>query len=66
MQKLAKRVTRALSKLRGRVRLPKPKTFKTEEAANKWAKEQGYTDYKLENLKSTESSTKKIRVIVQV
>lgn len=66
MVKLSRRVKRYWSKLRGRIREFRPKTFKDEESANKWAKEQGFTDYKLENLKSTESQTKKIRVIVEV
>lgn len=66
MVNIAKRVSRYFSKLRGRVRSARPKTFKTEEAANKWAKEQGFTDYKLKNLKSTESSEKKIQVIIEI
>lgn len=42
----------------------RPKTFKTEEAAKLYADNLGMKDYKLENLKSTESSTKKIRIVV--
>ncbi|MGE0792802.1 MAG: hypothetical protein AB7V77_01320 [Candidatus Woesearchaeota archaeon] len=64
--KLAPRAKKYVSKLRGRVRANRAKTFKTEEAAKKWAEEQGFKDYKLENLKSTESTTKKLRVIVEV
>ncbi len=66
MVKLARRVKRYFSKLRGRVRENRPKTFTTEEAAKKWAEEQGFKEFKLENLKSPESKTKKIRVIVEV
>ena len=66
MVKDALRVTRYNSKQRGRNRYPRPKTFSNEEAANAWAKKQGFTDYILENLKSEESSTKKIRVVVKV
>lgn len=46
----------------GRNRKPRPKTFKSEEAANAWAKKQDYKKYILINLKSAESKTKKIRV----
>ena len=40
----------------------KPRSFKTEEAAHAYAKEHGTKDYTLRNLKSPESSTKKIRI----
>lgn len=40
----------------------RPKTFKTEEAAHAHAKERGIKKYELINLKSSESSTQKIRV----
>jgi len=66
MGKLPKKFIRALSKLRGRVRVQRPKTFTNEVAANAWAKEQGLTNYKLDNMKSTESQTKKIRIVVEV
>ena len=39
-----------------------PKTFKSEEAAKTYADKHGFKDYKLVNLKSSESSTKKIRI----
>jgi len=45
-----------------RGRKVRPKTFKTEESAKKYAEEQGIKAYKLENLKSTESQTKKFRI----
>jgi len=41
----------------------RPKTFKTEEAAKKYAEEKKIKIYKLENLKSPESKAKKIRII---
>ena len=66
MVKLARRVKRYFSKLRGRVRPMRPKTFSTEAAATKWAEAQGYKEFKLENMKSPEAKTKKIRVIVEV
>ena len=43
--------------------MARPKTFKTEESANAWAKENGLKKFTLENLKSPESSTKKLRII---
>ena len=42
----------------------RPKTFKTEEAAKAWAEKQGLKKYKLVNLKSSESKTKKIKVVL--
>jgi len=41
----------------------RPKTFKTEEAANKYAEANKIKSYILENIKSPESKTKKIRII---
>ena len=41
----------------------RPKTFKSEESAKAWAEKQGLKDYKLVNMKSPESKTKKIKVI---
>jgi hypothetical protein len=43
----------------------KPKTFKTEESAKKYADANGIKSYTLKNLKSSESSTKKLRIIVE-
>jgi hypothetical protein len=66
MTKLALRVSRRFSKLRGRGgRESRPKTFKSEEQAKVWAEANGIKDYSLENLKSPESSSKKIRVVVK-
>ncbi|MCB9362200.1 hypothetical protein H6504_02080 [Candidatus Woesearchaeota archaeon] len=47
-----------------RYRKIRAKTFSSEEAAKTWAKEQGIEKYTLENLKSSEATTKKIRVVV--
>lgn len=66
MGKFSKRVKRYFSPLRGRIRNPRPKTFATEEAANAWAEEQGFKTFKLENMKSSESTTKKIRVVAEI
>ncbi len=64
MTKLALRVSRRFSHLRGRGnRMARPKTFKTEEAAQKWAKENGLEHFTVENLKSPEAATKKLRII---
>ena len=41
----------------------RPKTFKTEESAKAWADKNGVKKYSLENLKSTDSKTKKIRIV---
>jgi hypothetical protein len=65
MVKLALRVKRRFSKLRGRGnREARPKTFSSKEAADAWAKANNIKSYELENLRSEESSTQKIRVVV--
>lgn len=66
MVKGALRVTRKLSKQRGRNRSPRPKTFSSEESATKWAKAQGFENFRLENLKENSKKDKKIRVIVEI
>lgn len=43
----------------------RPKTFKTEESAGAWAEKHGIKQYKLVNLKSPESRSKKIRIVVE-
>jgi hypothetical protein len=43
-----------------RFRSKRSKTFKSEESAKSYAEENGIKDYKLRNLKSSESSIKKI------
>ncbi len=48
--------------VKGPTKKRRPKTFKTEEAANTWAKAQGLKDYKLRNLRLADSKDKKIRV----
>jgi hypothetical protein len=64
MTKLALRVTRRWSPLRGRGnRENRPKTFSSEESAHTWAKKEGLKTYTLENLRNSESTTKKIRVV---
>ena len=49
----------------GRIRssASRPKTFKNEDAAKNWAKENGISKFTLLNLKSEEATEKKIRVI---
>lgn len=46
---------------RGRNRASRPKTFKTEELANAYAKVNGIKEYSLENL-----SANKIRLLIEV
>ena len=49
---------------RDRCRSKRPKTFKTEEAAKKYAETNKIENYTLVNLKSTDSKQKKIRIEV--
>lgn len=49
----------------GRGRAKRAKTFASEEAAKKWATAQKLGTYTLVNLKSTESSTKKIKIVLE-
>lgn len=53
----------AQHRARTRRKHSRPKSFKTEEAAKKWAESNNISNYTLKNLKSPESSTKKIVVI---
>lgn len=46
-----------------RYRKPRPKTFKSEESAKKYADEKGLKDYTLVNMKSPESTLKKIKIV---
>ncbi len=48
---------------RGRNRKRRPKTFKTEEAARKWAEEKGLKDYKIVNMKNSGSKKSKFRIV---
>ncbi|MBI3032251.1 hypothetical protein HYY69_02150 [Candidatus Woesearchaeota archaeon] len=56
------KVLKKCSFVTGRNRKSRPKTFATEEGAKKWAETQGIKQYTLENLRSPDSSAKKIRV----
>jgi hypothetical protein len=47
----------------GRNRKARPKTFKTEASAHAYAKAQGLTGYKLENLRSSDTKNKKLRIV---
>lgn len=53
----------AEKKAKTRRKRSRPKSFKSEEAAKKWAEANKITNYTLKNLKSPESKTKKIVVI---
>lgn len=48
----------------GRNRKPRPKTFKSEQQANAYAKENSISGFEIKNLKSMDSKKKKL-VIVQ-
>lgn len=48
-----------------RTRNPRPKTFKTEDAAKKWADAQGMKEYDIVNLRHDASSTKKFKVVAK-
>ena len=43
----------------------RPKTFKTEESAKKWAELNKITKYKLENLRNSESKSSKLRIVLE-
>tara|TARA_Y100000310_G_scaffold319723_1_gene375363 strand:- start:2041 stop:2259 length:219 start_codon:yes stop_codon:yes gene_type:complete len=49
---------------RNRVRKVRPKTFKSEETAKKWAEAQGIIEYELKNLRISDKD-KKIQVIAK-
>lgn len=66
MTKLALRVKRRFSDLRGRGnRQTRPKTFKSEEAATAWAKANGIEKFSIENLRSSEAKVGKYRIVEQ-
>ena len=46
-----------------RGRAKRPKTFRTEAAAKKWAEAQKLKSFKIVNLKSDESKSQKLRVV---
>ena len=50
---------------RGRNRKARPKTFGSEEAASKYAEEHGIKGYELVNIRSAESSGKKLKIVVK-
>ncbi|MFC1754797.1 hypothetical protein ACFL96_15615 [Thermoproteota archaeon] len=48
---------------RGRNRAARPKTFKTEAAANTWAKAEGLKQFEIEELSMPSAKQKKFRVV---
>ena len=48
-----------------RRRKARPKTFKSEEAANAYAKANGIAKYSLENMRLDSASEKKVRIVVE-
>ena len=67
MAKIHTRVKRKLRMVgtKRRQREQRPKTFKTEEAAKKYAEQKGIKNYKLVNLRSSGSKRKKLRIVAQ-
>ena len=63
MPRVSLRVKRRITKTRGRNRAVRPKTFSSEESAKKWAEKKGLSSFTLENIKSEDGKTKKIRVV---
>jgi len=53
---------RVINQLKRKTR-SRPKTFRTDDAANNWAKKKGIKDYTLKNLKIEGLTVKKIVVI---
>lgn len=43
----------------------RPKTFKTEEAAKKWAESKGIKDYDLVNVRTLGATDKKLKVVAK-
>lgn len=66
MSHLAVRVKRKFSRQRGRNRAPRAKTFSTEEAAKSWAKEQGFENFSVQNMKNDDAKKAKFRVVVEI
>ncbi|MBW2983522.1 hypothetical protein KY361_00220 [Candidatus Woesearchaeota archaeon] len=65
---MAKLHTRLKRKLRMKInrrrnRAPRPKTFKSEEAAKRYAEAKGIKDYKLVNIRSSSSKRKKLKIV---
>ena len=49
--------------MRGRNRKPKPKTFKTEEAAKKYAEAKGIKNYRLVDIQELNPNKNKIKIV---
>ena len=54
-----------MAKIKGRNRKKRPKTFKTEESAKKYAESKGIKDYKLIDLKDSNPNKNKIKIIAE-
>ena len=48
---------------RGRNRTNRPKTFKSEDAAKAWAKDNGIAKFEIEDLSMPSSKTRKLRLV---
>ena len=67
MGKLHTRQARKLrmAKVKGRHRKTRPKTFKTEEKAKKYAEAKGIKNYKLVDLQELNPNRNKIKIVVE-
>ena len=61
----SKRLYKNKRYLTSKNRAVRPKTFKSEQAANDYATKNGITSFTLENLKTPENSVMKIRINVK-
>ena len=58
-----KRMRRKMKRIRPKVK--RPKTFKTEDSANAYAKKHGIKKYNLVNIRLLESQKPKIRIVAE-
>ena len=62
-RKVANRAERYRPLRKGRHRISRPKSFKTEESAKLWAESKGIKEFTLRNLRSPEAREKKLIVV---
>jgi hypothetical protein len=55
--------SRSAKAARGRAK--RPKTFKSEDAAKKWAEKQDMKKFHVVNIRNSEASSKKLKVVAQ-
>lgn len=64
MPKVHTRIKRKMRVI-GRNRKPRPKTFKTEEAAKKYAESKGLKSFELQDLHAAKQGSNKFRVVAK-